>query len=718
MKPTNNSPTEELVPTWDTTPPPLAAPVADVVSAEAVPLAAPVVPDLPAPLAEAVPPTEPPAPVEAEAPAEAAPPAPPPGPVLCPVCGSPRAGEQKSCSDCGFYFPANFASGDGTAAPKPPQTLLQNNRFELLESINERRGVVRFKGMDQGDGSGQPVPVMIIREEAPKVAAAAPAEAFALTAKAEEASEDIIPAFEEPQGVPTTEILPARPTWPSIAWEQTLLNTLENPGLPDIVAEFTEGDYHYLVEEVPQGQSLWDAWDEPDATSSQRYGYLATVAEILHDLHKWQAMLEGIRPGQVVITADGRVRINDLSDILPLPVPLDAPIRGTLYTAPELLAGNGKADARSELYSFGGLIYSLFIGRELSVTDFDKPGHSNPKPFIPRWPDIHPAFGRLMTKTFRKEPDSRFPTDEAGKEDPTGFVELIRVLKSMGRIMDTARLEIASWTTTGIIRTGNEDAFALMHSCESRQDDLGDQALILLCDGMGGYEAGEIAAAMTIKILREKACQQKMFAALCGASVFPTDPLMAVPRDEGHASAPTDVEAVKQFFKTALKEVNKAVFEASRAPGSKRRGMGCTAEIVYLDGRNLIVGHVGDSRTYHLKEGHLVQVTRDQTLVNRLVELGTLTAEEAETHPRRNELQQAIGGQRDVEPNIYHSIVKAGDWVLVCSDGLTGHVNNKDLHEMLYKEAVSADMAARRLVNLTLIEGATDNVTIVVARAV
>ena len=145
--------------------------------------------------------------------------------------------------------------------------------------------------------------------------------------------------------------------------------------------------------------------------------------------------------------------------------------------------------------------------------------------------------------------------------------------------------------------------------------------------------------------------------------------------------------------------------------------MGCTAEVVFVNGRNVVVGHVGDSRTYHLHEGRLVQLTRDQTLVNRLVELGTLTPEEAETHPRRNELQQAIGGQPDVEPGLYHGVLKPGDWVLVCSDGLTNHINPIQLKEMMLSEAQSAEMAARRLVNLVNIEGATDNATIVVVRA-
>jgi serine/threonine protein phosphatase PrpC len=417
----------------------------------------------------------------------------------------------------------------------------------------------------------------------------------------------------------------------------------------------------------------------------------------------------------VVISPEGQARLTDLTDMLPLPLPESPPIRGSLYTAPELAAGHGKVDARADLYSFGAMLYSLHVGRELNErTDFDRPGE--PKPFIPRFPDIHPAFGRLLTKTFRKEPDSRFPSDEAGREDPTGFTELIRTLGVLRRSIDNVRLEIASWTTTGIVRTGNEDAYALLHACESRQDDVGEAALVLLCDGMGGYEAGEVAAALAIQAMRQHLLQQKAFAHLAGASIFPTDALTS-PGPEGHAPAPLDVEQCKLLLRGALKEANKQVFTASRAPGSKRRGMGCTAEAVYVDGNSVVVGHVGDSRTYHLHEGRLIQLTRDQTLVNRLVELGTLTPEEAESHPRRNELQQAIGGQPDVEPGLYAGVLKPGDWVVVCSDGLSNHVTPAMLKEMLQSEAQSAEMAARRLVNLTNIEGATDNATVVVIRA-
>jgi serine/threonine protein phosphatase PrpC len=698
VNPTDEVPADELLPTWDGQPPPAAIPLAEAGPAAAVPMEA-----LPV---EAVP-------VEA-VPVEAA-----PAPVLCPVCQSPHVGQNPSCSECGYYFsPGELAAAAGPAIPAAapaPNARLQD-RFEVGAPVGERQGVQRFHGFDHA--VTPPAPVWIVRQALPPAEPAIPvAEAIEPAAEGENGEEEILPGFDDvfTQPTPATEELPRRPTWPSVAWEHGLLRAMEHhPALPRIVASFVEDGYEYLIEEIPEGRVLWDAWDDPASASERRFGWLAQVADVMHTLHLSNVILEGIRPDIIVVSPEGRARLTDLADLLPLPLPPGCPVRGTLYTAPELTAGHGQVDARADLYSFGAMLYALHVGRELTEMDFEKTG--SPKPFIPRFPDIHPAFGRLLTKTFRKEPDSRFPSDEASKEDATGFTELIRTLNVLGRTLDNMRMEIASWTTTGIVRTGNEDAYAVMHACETRQDDLAESALILLCDGMGGYEAGEVAAALAIQALRKHLVAQKPFQALAGASGFPTDPLAPGGRPEGHAPAPVNVEEVKQILKSALKEANKQVFAASRVPGSKRRGMGCTAEAVYLDGRNVVVGHVGDSRTYHLSEGRLIQMTRDQTLVNRLVELGTLSPEEAENHPRRNELQQAIGGQPDVEPGVYAGVLKPGDWVLVCSDGVTNHVSAADLMQMLQSEATSAEMAARRLVNLTNIEGATDNATVVVVR--
>jgi len=268
-----------------------------------------------------------------------------------------------------------------------------------------------------------------------------------------------------------------------------------------------------------------------------------------------------------------------------------------------------------------------------------------------------------------------------------------------------------------MVRSGNEDAFALLHAALGRENHLEEAALVLLADGMGGYEAGEVAAALAIRALRNNLLKQKAFAAFAGESVLSSDHAEKQDRPihTENGPFPVDVETCKTLLAAALQDANGQVYSAARA-GLGGEGMGCTVEVVYVDGRHVVVGHVGDSRTYHLHEGRLIQLTQDQTWVRRMVELGAMTEQEALEHPRRSELQQAIGGRSDVEPALYDSRLKPGDWVVVCSDGLTNHTDADTLKEML-QSARSAEWAARRLVNSVNLAGATDNATVVVIRA-
>ncbi len=681
-------------------PEPISATEESAAVAEAQP---PFVAEVP-PLAEAAPAPEAVPVVEAVVAPVAAPASAPAAPQFCPVCQSPRKGSQTYCDDCGCVFPSQPRAAGGSVAtmstptPAAPPARLQD-RYELVEQIAERGNVTRFRAIDHGAGGRA---VVIVRGALPEMAEVLLLEDEVPVAAAVE-EDEFIPTFDTPAAAPVAEIQPVSASWPSVGWELALLEKAHHPTLPAVLDTFADGTYEYLVEDCPEGASLWDAWSDPDLDASERYGWLKQVAEGMDALHGAGAILEGFRPNLVKVIGPRQAMICDLSDLLPLPVPPGTPLRGSLYTAPELIQNPEHADARADLYSFGAAIYCLeYTGHDLEEKDFEAP--YTPKKITDRFPDVNPTFFRLLLKTFNRDLNARFPTDEAGRTDPTGFAELIRTLDAVGRSFDNARLDIAAWATTGMVRTGNEDAFGLLQAVEWRQDDLWEYAVILLCDGMGGYEAGEVAAAMCVSSLRTYLLQQSMFAALAGKE--PPEPGVF------------NVEACRKTLKEALRYANKEVHTAARKPGRGRRGMGCTAEAVYVDGRNIVVGHVGDSRTYHLSSGRLVQLTRDQTLVNRLVELGQLTEEEAEDHPRKNELQQAIGGQPDVEPGLYSARLKRGDWILVCSDGLTNHVPTKDLEKMLLREtAGSAEEAARRLLNLVNLRGATDNATIVVIRA-
>jgi serine/threonine protein phosphatase PrpC len=623
-------------------------------------------------------------------------------PDSCPHCGSKRLDDQPHCTDCGWIFPLSMA----VAAREDGERRIKN-RYELSERLGERRGVARYRGLDCGDGNSPPVPVIVLRQSIPEPVASVP-KPFAEPDKGAEQGERLPDAGQAPALLPMAEAVAVPPAWPSVAWELALLEQVRRPVLPAVIDHFVEEGFEYLVEELPTGQSLWDAWDDPTNTADQQFGWLKQIAGALHHLHQHQVILEALRPDIVVVTPEGQPRLTDLSDLLPLPLPSNPPIRATCYTAPELVLASDTADARTDLYGFGAMLYALQLGRELTELDFEMQGV--PKSILQRFPDIHPLFGRLVSKTFCRDLASRFPTEELAKEDPSGFVELINTLQTCRQTLDLVRLEIAAWTTTGMVRGGNEDAFALLHSAEARQDDLRDAALVLLADGMGGYEAGEVAAALAVQAMRRHLLQQKPFAVMAGD---PTDFTDDCGQGVGR-SRPLDVETCEQLIAAVMKDANRQVYEAAQA-GIGRRGMGCTAEVVYADGRHVVVGHVGDSRTYHLHEGRLSQLTRDQTLVNRMVEIGALTPEEAEQHPRRCELQQAIGGHPDVEPALHHRRLRPGDWLVVCSDGLSNHIRADTLQELL-QAAASAESAARRLVNLANLQGATDNATVVVIR--
>jgi protein phosphatase len=630
-------------------------------------------------------------------------------PQLCPYCQAPRAGEEPYCANCGWIFPAPVAAPAAASAEHTQPRL--HGRYELGERIDERGNVARFRGRDHGANGGGLVPVIMLRSPLPETAEAiATAELPAAEVTVPSANGESPPTCSESAAaLPQAEAVALQPAWPSVDWERALLEHLQHPVLPRLLDAFVDGGFEYVVEELPVGRPLWDAWEDPAGSAEQRFAWLKQIAGALYHLNQGHALLEALRPDILVLSPEGQPRITDLSDLLPLPLPPNPPVRATYYTAPELVLASDKADGRASIYSFGAMLYALHLGRELTELDFELQGV--PKPFLERFPDAHPLFGRLISKTFCRDVNGRFPTEDAASKDPCGFAELINTLEVCRQTLDSVRLEIAAWTTMGMVRSGNEDAFALLHAAEAHENQLGEAALVLLADGMGGYEAGEVAAAMAIRALRSNLVQQQPFAGFAGGAVVPS----GSDEPNQHPRLGVDVETCKRLLAAALQDANRQVYAAARA-GPSSEGMGCTVEVVYVDGRHVVVGHVGDSRTYHLHQGRLLQLTRDQTWVQRMVELGVLSPQEAETHPRRSELQQAIGGEPEVKPAFYDSTLKPGDWVVVCSDGLSNHLLSDTLQEML-QAAPSAEWAARRLVNAVNLAGATDNATVVVIRA-
>ena len=229
-----------------------------------------------------------------------------------------------------------------------------------------------------------------------------------------------------------------------------------------------------------------------------------------------------------------------------------------------------------------------------------------------------------------------------------------------------------------MIRSGNEDSFAVQADHE--------RGLFVVADGMGGHAAGEVASEMAVQILQRE---------------------LAEVRDLESAAASERVAG-------ALKRANKAIHDRTIAEVDKQ-GMGTTASVLIIAGRRYLIGQVGDSRVYLLRDGALRQLTKDHSYVQEQVDAGFLTPEQARNHPYSNVITRCVGASDSVEPDTYGGEVRPGDVFLVASDGLTGMVDDRRLAYFL-----SLPIDPRKIVDAMIKEanarGGLDNITAIVIR--
>ena len=236
-------------------------------------------------------------------------------------------------------------------------------------------------------------------------------------------------------------------------------------------------------------------------------------------------------------------------------------------------------------------------------------------------------------------------------------------------------------TDKGKVRQINQDAF-LFHVEEEQ-----DRAVAVLCDGMGGERAGEVASQLAAGAFLEHVLK---------AFALPEVPLAVDIARESAAWA------------------NLHVFDqASRI--IDYTGMGTTLVAVIINGHDAAVVNVGDSRCYWLAEGQLQQVTRDHSLVQEMVEQGIIAQEQARSHPRKNVITRAVGLERRIRSDIFRIDLRSGDTLLLCSDGLSNQVSDREIAGVLLREPDISD-AGNRLLSMALERGAPDNVTVLLAR--
>jgi protein phosphatase len=238
------------------------------------------------------------------------------------------------------------------------------------------------------------------------------------------------------------------------------------------------------------------------------------------------------------------------------------------------------------------------------------------------------------------------------------------------------RLLYSARTDVGMIRSGNEDNFAVNAG--------GDRGLFIVADGMGGHAAGEVASEMAVQIIELQ--------------------LASIKDLEEKASSERVMEA--------LRKANRDIHDRTITEVDKQ-GMGTTASVLLVNNNRYLIGQVGDSRVYLLRDGALKQLTKDHSYVQEQVDAGFLTPEQARYHPYSNVITRCVGASPDVQPDVYSGDVRVGDLFLVASDGLTGMVDDRRLQILLMSRA-EPERKVHALISEANGRGGLDNITAIV----
>ncbi len=251
------------------------------------------------------------------------------------------------------------------------------------------------------------------------------------------------------------------------------------------------------------------------------------------------------------------------------------------------------------------------------------------------------------------------------------------------------KIDFAERSDTGRVRDHNEDAIG--------SD--GDIGLMVLADGMGGYNAGEVASGIAVQIVTELATEA------------------AAREDRADIDVHSGLMRQSIILRDAVYRANKIIFQTAQSQ-THCEGMGTTLVACMFFDNKVSIAHVGDSRAYRLRGGQFEQVTLDHSLLQELVDRGFYSAEEAQHSTNRNYVTRALGVEPTVEVEVHEHEVLPDDLYLLCSDGLPDMVEDEDIHLTISTFNASLDVVSQQLVELANNQGGRDNISVMLAQVI
>ncbi len=412
-------------------------------------------------------------------------------------------------------------------------------------------------------------------------------------------------------------------------------------------------------------------------------------------LHNRGMRVNDICPASLGFGADGRVKLTSL-DYISNDNELQAdPILNDGYTAPEIYRAR-QVDKRADVFSLGCVLYTCLTGERIECETWRE--EAGPIRFYPPHvvsPDLEKTVRRALT--FR--PVDRWASSEAFK------AELLKLNAQL-------RIRAACMTDVGIVREHNEDSVMALEMAQDSQVSPARSYLYVVSDGMGGAEAGETASAIAVETIRYYVGNGVYRR---GVSVGPR--MQSQSENSGDTSKPAPAGSLEELLRAALEQANRDIV-AYQADHPEARGMGATAVTALVSPPDAAIAWVGDSRAYIWDGGRLRQLTKDHSLVQRLVDVGQITAEEARHHEHKNVITRSLGARANGPAGAEALMVrlKRGDRLLLCSDGLMAHVEDSAIAEILARQEDPFE-ATRELVVAANAGGGTDNISVIVIDA-
>jgi serine/threonine protein phosphatase PrpC len=552
-------------------------------------------------------------------------------------------------------------NGTASAPPQPKASTASLKASASADASGE--GVQSALGADAGPDAtalAEAAQNASPDEESEAAEAAVLAESQNNSASDDSAHKDESPAFGEDLGEVFGRVL-------------ALSQIISHPAFQRATEGFAENGRVYLVyadEELKPLRRGSQKMSEPEAIAAA-----VQICQAISFVHRKALRLNDICPESVALAKDGRIKLTGLDYVSNDNELQSEPIFNDGYTAPEIYRGK-RVDKRADIFSAGAMLYTWLTGTRIPSESWRE--EAGPVQFYPPHV-VTPRLEKAIRRAIAFNSADRWPTIDEFK------AELIALGGSV-------RLRAAAMTDVGRVREHNEDSVLAIEYTRESMVEPAQSYLYVVADGMGGAEAGEVASAIAVQTIR------------------------------GYIEARLDaargeVENAAELLTGALEEANSKIIEYV-ASHPESRGMGSTGVCALVTPTDAAVAWVGDSRGYVMEGATLRQVTKDHSLVQRLVEIGQITAEEAHTHEHKNVITRSLGA-RQSGPAGAEAValkLKRGDKLMLCSDGLTAHVMDPQIRDILGRNADPYD-AARELIVAANAGGGTDNISVIVIYA-